>query len=549
MKSPNVFTRRSFLNASFKASMLAAISTVVGVPPLMQRALAAGGTTGKKILFIWLRGANDALNTVIPIGDFSYGQGIRSTLAVGTDGGLNYAAQGACFDPTAYSDSAGTLRGPDDATFLFSSAIPTGNGFAALHPSLKFLAPIYNAGELAIIHRVGYPNQSRSHFDSQNYWENGTPNNNVVKDGIFYRAVLESGLVGVNTLTGISFQSTLPLILRGSKVAMTNLADVTRYKMMGVPGSAGDDKAVNALNQADKYAFTPKDNREMLQAQYDNFIKTLPLFEGIAADMATPYLDTVNTDGDYPYNLFPTTNAANGGFTRAGGLTDTGKYVIDASSTAYSIFTSLKAAALVLERTDAVIAGLEITGFDTHNAQGTLTGTHPNLLRRIAWALYALKRYFNRPGSQLSWNNVAVMTFSEFGRTTIENSSLGTDHAEAGVMFVAGGAVRGYQAGVRSGVYGCGGASDPVPWITGPANQGNGVDGSMFGVTDRYLKRAVDYRSVFGEIIREHLLGDSDNTRLGRIITGYASESTEHLTGGGVSSIDGTTIMGEVNVV
>src|SRR5205085_4025068 len=86
--------------------------------------------------------------------------------------------------------------------FAPAHAIRLGNGFAALHPSLKFLAPLYNAGDLALVHRVAYPRQSRSHFDSQNYWENGNPNNNVSKDGILYRTVVESGLAHTLALTG-----------------------------------------------------------------------------------------------------------------------------------------------------------------------------------------------------------------------------------------------------------------------------------------------------------------------------------------------------------
>ena len=90
---------------------------------------------------------------------------------------------------------------PGAPTYSYANGIRLGNGFAALHPSLKFLAPAYNAGDLALVHRVAYPKQSRSHFDSQNYWENGSPNYNVSKDGIFYRTILESGLAATSPLT------------------------------------------------------------------------------------------------------------------------------------------------------------------------------------------------------------------------------------------------------------------------------------------------------------------------------------------------------------
>src|SRR5206468_12113685 len=64
----NLITRRAFLDRSLKTSMAVALSTLVDIPFVMKRALAEGsiGLNGKKVLFIWLRGANDALNSVIP---------------------------------------------------------------------------------------------------------------------------------------------------------------------------------------------------------------------------------------------------------------------------------------------------------------------------------------------------------------------------------------------------------------------------------------------------------------------------------------------------
>src|SRR5947207_12393465 len=169
----------------------------------MKRALAEGtigrpGPDGKlkKVLFIFLRGANDALNSVIPIQDGAYATS-RPTLQILPDPGTDYTLPG---QPCDFPVNATAT----DPTFGYANAIRLGNGFAALHPSLKFLAPVYNAGDLALIHRVAYPKQSRSHFDSQRYWENGNPNNNLSNDGIFYRTILESGLANSSPLTGIT---------------------------------------------------------------------------------------------------------------------------------------------------------------------------------------------------------------------------------------------------------------------------------------------------------------------------------------------------------
>src|SRR5262249_4093108 len=138
----NILSRRSFLGTTSKAGITAALASLVDIPFVMKRALASGniGLNGKKVLFIWLRGANDALNSVVPILDPAY-LASRPTIRVPQDGAAsNYRALGPCFDATAYSDLAGTLRTPDDPTYAYDMGIPLGNGFAALHPSLKWLA-------------------------------------------------------------------------------------------------------------------------------------------------------------------------------------------------------------------------------------------------------------------------------------------------------------------------------------------------------------------------------------------------------------------------
>ena len=258
MNSPNIISRRSFLRRT--AGTAAALAALTDIPFVLQRALAEGsigqvGPNGKvkKLLFIFLRGANDGLNNILPYGDAAYNTTNRPTLRIDPDAGADWQSSGpgyfpqsgkanAIYGPTPFAAAAGAQQ--------YYGGLSLGNGFAGLHPSLKFLMPVYNAGHLAVIDRVGYPKQSRSHFDSQNYWETGVPRNGAVKDGIFYRAMVESGLTSKNALTGVSFQNSLPLLLRGSQAAMTNLSDTSRYSLLGVPNGTGDDKAEAFLRNA-----------------------------------------------------------------------------------------------------------------------------------------------------------------------------------------------------------------------------------------------------------------------------------------------------------
>jgi uncharacterized protein (DUF1501 family) len=549
MKHVNIMTRRGFLDRSMKISAGIALATLTDIPFAVKRALAEGniGLNGKKLLFIFLRGANDSLNSVIPLGDPAYNTTNRPSIIIKKDPNAVYSQSGgSCFDPTQFADFAGTARTAADATFSYDFAIPLGNGFTGLHPSLKFLAPVYNSGDLVMIHRVGYPNQSRSHFDSQNYWETGAPNAKLVTDGILYRAMIQSGLANSAPLTAVSIQSALPKMLQGSAAAMTNLTDPTRFNLLGVPNtSSGNYKADSAIKAALAYPAAGNLTRDLIQLQYQNLSNTLPIFASIDfSDAGNTFVDNINTDGDVPYYLFPNTNAKNGGANLNGRVGDTNKYVVDTGG--YGFFTNLKAAALILNKTDAIVAGTEFGGFDTHNSQGASKGTHANLQRRIAWAMYGLQKFFKTygkggpsalPGAKVSWDDLIVVTMSEFGRTTVENGSFGTDHAEAGAMFLAGGGVKGYGKGNTYGLFG-GSNTDPLlPWVlNGPTG------GSMFGAGGRYLKRCVDYRQVMGKIIRDHL--GATQSQLNQIIPGYGNPAERLIVGG--TSIDSTDILPEL---
>lgn len=78
-----------------------------------------------------------------------------------------------------------------------------------------------------------------------------------------------------------------------------------------------------------------------------------------------------------------------------------------------------------------------LSGFDTHKKQNSSHGT---LLADLANTLHHFARNMQHHGH---WNNVMVMTYSEFGRQATENGDRGTDHGEASAHLVMGGQVRG----------------------------------------------------------------------------------------------------------
>jgi uncharacterized protein (DUF1501 family) len=519
---PHIITRRSFLKSGAVGLSLASL---MNIPPFLKRALAEGsiGVNGKKLLFVFMRGGNDGVNNVLPVLDPSY-YGNRATIGI-----PKHPTGDAYYQGTG---GPGTCPGVDP--LAPGAAIPLCNGFAGLNPAMSDLVPLYNATDLAIIHRAGYRSLSRSHFDSERYFEkgaDGTSANRLIADGVWYRTIVESGWNRTHALSGVSIQSNLPQSLRGNE-PMTNLSSLSRYNILGVYNNGGSTntdrvKMLNAIDAANLQPYAAKDNRALVHTLGTQFRDTLDIFQ------SPEFTNNEFYDTDGTTRLFPTSTAQD----PANRMTGSFGYI-----------QNIKTCAQLLANTDAVITGTEIGGFDTHTAQTTPgsphLGSHANLLRRIAWSYHALWRYFSNPaynnqGRNL-WNDIVLVTMSEFGRTSAENASDGTDHAEASVMYIGGG-------GINGGVYGCDLNNNPK--LSGPNWQpGTGLkDGALFSADNNvgYLRRTIDYRSVLGEIIRDHL-GATQN-QLNRIIPAYASESTERLLNGGM--VGTTPIIGELGLI
>jgi uncharacterized protein (DUF1501 family) len=119
-------------------------------------------------------------------------------------------------------------------------------------------------------------------------------------------------------------------------------------------------------------------------------------------------------------------------------------------------------------------------GFDTHGAQGTGTGFQANLFTALDDALDSLVQDLQRLGV---WNDTAIVVLTEFGRRNYENGSDGTDHGHAYTELVLGGSVKG-------GVY--------------------GPDLVEADITSEYPSYAVDFRTIYREVLGNHLGADPD---------------------------------------
>ena len=426
-------SRRSFLRGCGLTLTGFGIASVFPTP-LIQHALAGVGSTNKRLLFIFLRGGNDGINAVIPHGDSDYNATTRPTLYV------PYAA-------------------PYDL-----------NGFASLHPSLGSLVEPFSAGDLAIVHRVGYANNSRSHFDGQRIWENGDPTQSQLFEGWLFRYIQENALGLGADLPVLTVQATPPLLLRG------------------------DEKFVN-IASPDSFAYNVTEpKRTKFKNNWRNVfanLRGLEAYRPILSQAGVKLVDTMDEyaswdqanwnplDPNTGWSLFPVSAATNqAGF----------------STSSFDFFRSIKVCALSLlesigSTNGTQIAGTQLSGWDTHSNQGKLTGAQPELFSWLAYGLRSLRVVLSGAATDLRnfpsiWDDTVVVTLSEFGRTTNENGSGGTDHAAASCLFLEGG-------GVNGGVYNC----DPSTWL----------HGVMYGVSGRYLLERTDYRAIFWEILRNHM--------------------------------------------
>src|SRR5919199_307288 len=192
--------RRFFLKSSGVA--LASIGLATAAPSFLERTVLAQGRaplTGgrrKTLIAIFQRGAVDGLNMVVPFGESNYYE-LRPSIAI----------------PKPESGNA------DAAINL--------DGFFGLHPAMSSFKPLWDSKRLAITHASGSPDNTRSHFDAQDYMESATPGVKSTSDGWLNRYLQSKQDPDRSLFRAVSMTRTMPRVLQGraSAVAMANLSD------------------------------------------------------------------------------------------------------------------------------------------------------------------------------------------------------------------------------------------------------------------------------------------------------------------------------------
>ncbi|MEO5911192.1 MAG: DUF1501 domain-containing protein [Pelobium sp.] len=359
-------SRRGFLKAGGLALFGIGLG---GVPTFVAQAAGAIKAPGlfkrrKTLVCIFQRGAMDGLMAVTPFND-QYLKAARPTLFM-----------------SAAKNGAGKSLIDLDGKF-------------GLHPSMAGFESVFKDGRLGIVHGIGSPNTTRSHFDAQDYMESGTPFNKGTASGWLNRAV---GLLGHDAATpfqAVSLTSSLPRSFYGDQpsVAISNLNDFA-LQMKGNPMGA---------NMAAK----------SFEDLYDQTSSSLLKETGKESFDAMKMLNKIDTKNYKPENgaFYPNTSLGN----------------------------SLKQIAQLIKMDLGLeVAFAESGGWDTHFNQGTENGIFARNVNDLSESMLA----FWKDMGTLQ-DDVTVMTMTEFGRTVKQNGTGGTDHGRASCNFILGNDVHG----------------------------------------------------------------------------------------------------------
>ncbi len=320
---------------------------------------------GKVLVCLFQRGAVDGLSMVVPHAEGDY-YALRPRIAIPRPG-----------------------AGPAAAIDL--------DGRFGLHPRLAALKPLWDQGHLALVHAVGSPDPTRSHFDAQDFMDSGTPGVKTTQDGWANRALQHAADHRATPFQGVAFGPTLPRALQGSAGTLA----IPDLQTFGIRVGGGAQPAV----------------RDRLTAAFEE------LYGGeatgiVAATAAESFQAVQMLKQANPTQYQP----ANGATYPRGPLGH----------------ALLQVAQLLKADLGTEIAFVDVGGWDTHINQGAGEGQLAGRLNELGESLAA---FYQDMGDRMG--DVVVLTMSEFGRTVAENGNVGTDHGHATAMMVLGGAVRG----------------------------------------------------------------------------------------------------------
>ena len=321
--------------------------TVLPLAPELLFADSTANTSRKRVILLELSGANDGLNTVAPFKDDRYHE-LRPSIGLKNSDVISL-----------------------DDTFGF-------------HNALNDLMPLWENGDMAVVHGLGYPKPNRSHFASIALWETGGDGNRPRRDGWITHDIEHAYPLSGIDAHGISL---------GGGMGIFSSSTGNWLSMKSAGQFAGRSIAKPPVSNKQKN-------------------KAIELLLDRAATLNASIEQIANKVENNPHPVKP-----------AGG-SDFHAQIAHAIN-------------LINSGIDAPVIKISLSGFDTHENQ---PGRHRGLLKQLATGANTLRKELSKTDN---WNNTTVISYSEFGRRAAQNQSNGTDHGTAAAHFVFGGKVNG----------------------------------------------------------------------------------------------------------
>src|ERR1051326_1619803 len=376
---PSLKTRREFLRTSVLGG---AFSWTV--PAFLARTFAELGVhaaeathvaTGKDspiLVILQMAGGNDGLNTVVPYANDHYH---RARTRLG-------------FKPDA------VLKLDDEV---------------GLHPSLTGFRALFDAGNLAVVQGVGYPNPNRSHFRSTDIWQTASDANKFEKHGWVGR-YFDNCCQGEDPTVGVVISRQMPLAFGAKQPKGICLDNPENYRFGA--GDNGDvlidpgEESLRELNRPEMAGESTDANSGASGGAVSGAMRA----HGSALD----YVERTALDAQLSSDKIREI---------------TRKVANQASYPGGQLANSLRLVARMIgggmpTRIYYVSQG----GYDTHTNQ---LPTQARLLQELG---DSVKSFVDDLKAQGNFERVLVMTFSEFGRRVAENANAGTDHGAAAPM-------------------------------------------------------------------------------------------------------------------
>jgi uncharacterized protein (DUF1501 family) len=305
-----------------------------------------------------------------------------------------------------------------------------------LHPALTGFKELYDNGSLGILNSVGYPNPDRSHFRSMDIWQTGSTSNDYINTGWLGRYLDAQCRACGKPTQALEIDDVLSLALKGDEIKGIALKDPQRLYNASHEKYFKDVLADHKTGQEE----------QPVDYLYKTMAETIS-----SADYIFQQSKLRPSSAQYP-------------------KTELGKSLQTIAS-------------LIFSEINTKVYYLSLGSFDTHVNQ---LGQQQRLLTEMNDAIASFV-------TDLKTNNrfedVLMMTFSEFGRRVSQNASGGTDHGTANNMFLVSGGLK--QKGLIN----------TMPDLN-DLNEGD-------------LKYKVDFKDVYATVLNKWLHAD-DKAILGR---------------------------------